>query len=73
MSNQKYTQLEFDSIMVMSQNKTATPQKEGLSREEAIDDTLLLKTSKKIKIKIQKQDVLKRQKYIQEQLLHYRD
>lgn len=71
MSNQMYTQLEFDSIMVMSQNKIATPKKEGLLREEAIDDTLLLKTRKKIKI--QKQNVLKRQKYIQEQLLHYRD
>lgn len=71
MSNQKYTQLEFDLIMFMSQNKIATPKKEGLLREEAINDALLLKTNKKIKI--QKQDVLKRQKYIQEQLLHYRD
>lgn len=71
MSNQKYTQLEFDFIMFMSQNKIATPKKEGLLREEAINDALLLKSSKKVKI--QRQDVLKRQKYIQEQLLHYRD
>lgn len=71
MSNQKYTQLEFDFIMFMSQNKIAIPKKEGLLREEAINDALLLKTSKKVQI--QKQDVLKRQKYIQEQLLHCRD
>lgn len=71
MSNQTYTQLEFDSIMVMSQNKIATPKKEKLLREEAINDALLLKANKKIKIR--KQDILKKQKYIQEQLLHYRD
>ena len=38
MSNQMYMQLEFDSIMVMSQNKIATPKKEGLLGEEAIND-----------------------------------
>ena len=72
MSNQTYTQLEFDFIMFMSQNKITIPKKkERLLREEAINDTLLLKTSKKVQI--QKQNVLKRQRYIQEQLLHYRD